>query len=94
MMKVMPQLDSQEREKRALKAVLKLRGVVFRDSAQTVDSNVQKKRQLLIWLMTTCDDERRRRRRRRQCDTIFAKTFRIFKIVKFSLKMGHSRPLF
>ena len=70
MMKVMPQLDSQEREKRALKAVLKLRGVVFRDSAQTVDSNVQKKRQLLIWLMTTCDDERRR-----QCDTIFAKTF-------------------
>ena len=92
MMKVMPQLDSQEREKRALKAVLKLRGVVFRDSAQTVDSNVQKKRQLLIWLMTTCDDERRRRRR--QCDTIFAKTFRIFKIVKFSLKMGHSRPLF
>ena len=92
MMKVMPQLDSQEREKRALKAVLKLRGVVFRDSAQTVDSNVQKKRQLLIWLMTTCDDERRRRRR--QCDTIFANTFRIFKIVKFSLKMGHSRPLF
>ena len=91
MMKVMPQLDSQEREKRALKAVLKLRGVVFRDSAQTVDSNVQKKRQLLIWLMTTCDDERRRRR---QCDTIFAKNFRIFKIVKFSLKMGHSRPLF